>query len=424
MRILMATYWYLPHVGGVNTYVNVLRKELLKQGHQVDVLAHDTERNENIYLLNSGKYIKKDKVKDLVYKKVYDYYERYQPYVEPWVRWREIERYTYELCASLFNLDQYDLIHTQDIISTRAISRVKPVGVAHVATIHGLLATEHIIAGDITSKKSLPWAYVCAEEYYGATSADQTILPTHWLKKMLMRKSFGVPDDRLTVIPYGMEVANFLAKAKSPTYEYIPFTEPNKTILICPARLVPVKGHRYLLEALAKLKQKRNDFVCWLVGGGDLYYELVALSHQLNIHDVVHFLGDRKDVPQLISHSHIVVLPSVQDNHPFTVMEAQVAGKLIVASQTGGIPEMIEDQKTGILFPNRDSDQLAEKLDLVISDPELRNRIAANGRKWGVQRWSPTTLLNNTMEIYRKALHSAKKGEYNEHLSQEENLKN
>ena len=55
MRILFATYWYLPHVGGVNTYVNVLRKELIKAGHEVDVFAHHPDM-EKLYIVNSGKY--------------------------------------------------------------------------------------------------------------------------------------------------------------------------------------------------------------------------------------------------------------------------------------------------------------------------------------------------------------------------------
>lgn len=401
MKILLVTYWYLPHVGGVNTYINVLRSELIKMGHEVDVLAHHTEKNDKVYMLTTGKYVEKSKIKDIVYNKVFNYYEKHQPSVGHWIRWREIERYSFELAISLFDLSQYDLIHTQDIISTRAVARIKPAHIPLVATIHGFLATEHIIAGDITSKESIPWKYVLAEEYYGATSSLKTIVPTDWLKNLLTHKSVNVPSNHLTTIPYGMDINEFLTKYESPAAGYIPFNT-NKTVFICPARMVPVKGHHILLHALAKLKEKRNDFTCWLIGSGPLLYKMQNLANQLNLQEHVHFLGDRNDVPQLLKQSDVLVLPSVQDNHPFTIMEAQVAGKLVIASDAGGIPEMVKDGYSGLLFPVKDSSQLARLLYSALDDPLRRNEIALQGMKWGHKQWAPSTLANRTLEVYRQ----------------------
>lgn len=401
MKILLVTYWYLPHVGGVNTYINVLRNELIRMGHEVDVLAHHTEKNDKVYMLTTGKYVEKKKIKDIVYNKVFNYYEKHQPSVDHWIRWREIERYSFELAVSLFDLSQYDLIHTQDIISTRAVARVKPDHIPLVATIHGFLATEHIIAGDITSEKSIPWKYVLAEEYYGATSSLKTIVPTDWLKNLLTHKSVNVPSSHLTTIPYGMDINEFLTKYESPAAGYIPLST-NKTVFICPARMVPVKGHRTLLNALAKLKEKRNDFTCWLIGSGPLLYKMQNLANQLNLQEHVYFLGDRNDVPQLLKQSDVLILPSVQDNHPFTIMEAQVAGKLVIASDAGGIPEMVKDGYSGLLFPVKDSSQLARLLYSALDDPLRRNKIALQGMKWGHKQWAPSTLANRTLEVYHQ----------------------
>lgn len=408
MRILIATYWYLPHVGGVNTYVNVLRKELMAAGHQVDVLAHHPDM-QKYYIVHSGRYLTKAKIKQVVYDNVLKYFETSQPYVDDWIRWREIERYSFELAAISFNLKQYDLIHTQDIISTRALSRVKPPNVPLVATIHGLLAIEHMLSGDVTSKQSLPWKYVCKEEYYGATSATKTMVPTSWLKRKLSEPDYGVPPKLLHTVPYGMDIQQFLRKYNAPPSSYVPMVESGKTVLICPARLVPVKGHRYLLEAIYRLKQKRNDFVCWLIGNGPLYSEMVSLASSLGITDVVHFFGDRDDVPQLLRQSDILVLPSVQDNHPFSIMEAQVAGKLVVASNAGGIPEMVSHKKTGFIFASSNSDDLASKLNYVLSHPTLAKQVAVQGHRWGLHRWSLSTLLKNTMGIYLSALEKVRK---------------
>jgi hypothetical protein len=118
-----------PHVGGVNSYVNVLRKELMKAGHQVDVQAHHPDM-QKFYTVHSGKYLVKEKSKQVVYLNVLTYYKTNHPYVDQW----ENVQYSYELAAVSFNLNQYDSIHTQDIISTRALSRVKPRNVPLVAT--------------------------------------------------------------------------------------------------------------------------------------------------------------------------------------------------------------------------------------------------------------------------------------------------
>lgn len=400
MNILLATYWYLPHVGGVDVYVNILRKRYEQMGHRVDVLAHHPHM-EKIYMQNTGETVEKSGLKDLVYEKVYEYYETHFPHVDPWIRWREIERYVFELAALYFGLNHYDLIHTQDIISTRAIHRVKPRHVKHVATIHGLLANEHVIAGDIGSKDSLAWKYAAAEEYYGSTSADGTILPTQWLHGELTH-NFQVPQRNLHIIPYGMDIDDFLSKSVLEP-EGVTLL-PDKKYLICPARLVPVKGHQYLLEALARLKETRDDFVCWIVGSGDLGQSLKQTARQLGLDQHAVFLGARSDVPALMKRAHITVLPSVQDNLPFTVMESQIMGVPVVASRTGGIPEMIRHGETGILFETKNSAELATYLELLLSNDELRYRIGEESRKWGLEHWSPSTLVQRTWAVYEQAL--------------------
>lgn len=404
LRILFATYWYLPHIGGVNTYINVLRKELINEGHHVDVLAHHTENNDKIYMLTTGQYVEKGKILNELYNSIFNYYEKKMPYVKNWIRYREIERYAFEYAASQFNLDQYDLIHAQDIISTRALKRVKPPNVPLISTIHGLLATEHVVNGSITSRNSISWRYVVAEEYYGATSAEKTIVPTNWLKNSLSKRPFNVLNKNIHTIPYGIDIEQFSEKFHSPSNEPLPEIDENKTIFICPARLVKVKGHKYLLEAMANLKQTRKDFVLWIVGDGPLSGKLKDLSNKLDIDDVVNFLGYRTDVPQLLKLSDILILPSVQDNQPFSIMEAQIGGKLVVASEAGGIPEMINDGETGFLFPRRNSLALTKKLEYILSKPQITEKVAIQGQKWGLNQWSSKTLLEKTKKIYIQAL--------------------
>ncbi len=402
VNVLLATYWYIPHVGGVDTYIGLLKKRFEKLGHHVDILAHHPDMTK-IYMVNTGETLEKSKIKDIVYDKVYEYYEKNFPRVDEWIRWREIERYTYELASVAFGLRRYDIIHTQDIVSTRAIHRVKPPNVRHVATIHGLLASEHIIAGDIESKESLKWSFVSAEERYGAVSADETILPTEWLLRELTG-NFGVPHRGLHVIPYGMDSARFLRANKEEPRDVT--IDPKQKYIVCPARLTPVKGHQYLLEALSRLKDVRHDFVCWIVGDGQSETMLKDMARSLELGRHVVFLGARKDVGALLRNAYATVLPSVQDNLPFVIMESQVTGTPVVASAVGGIPEMIQHGRTGLLFENKNSVQLFEMLNMLLSDPHLRASLSANGRNWGASQWSVDTLVGKTLRVYDKAMSS------------------
>ncbi|MCP2789043.1 glycosyltransferase, partial [Salmonella enterica subsp. enterica serovar Typhimurium] len=74
----------------------------------------------------------------------------------------------------------------------------------------------------------------------------------------------------------------------------------------------------------------------------------------------------------------------------------------------GGIPEMVQDRKTGFLFASKNSDDLANKLDYVLSNPKLRREVADQGRRWGLYQWSQQTLYENTVRIYHSALEAMK----------------
>jgi glycosyltransferase involved in cell wall biosynthesis len=396
VKILLATYWHLPHVGGVSTYVYDLRRKLERMGHEVDILAHYPDM-QKYYMPNNGKFLEKQKVRDLIYEKVLGFYNQHLPQVDPWIRWREIERYCYETAATFFNLTKYDLIHTQDIISTRALWRVKPMHVPLIATIHGCLATEYLISGEIQERNTLPWTYAAAEEYYGATSTDVTIVPTEWLRNLYVEE-FNIPGDHLKVIPYGMDIDLFLQRM-----DHRPSLErpSDKKVLACSARLVPVKGHKHLLDALAKLRDERTDWICWIIGNGPLRKELEQQSNQLNLENHVIFLGNREDVPSLLKQSDVVVLPSLQDNHPFAIMEAQVAGKPVVVSDAGGIPEMVEHGQTGLVSPAGDTELLYQNLKTILLDENLYRRISERARERAMVQWDMKTMVTRTVDVYK-----------------------
>lgn len=398
----------MPHVGGVNTYLQLLRKELERRGHRVDLLAHDSGMR-RLHLQSGdpgrdGRSIVKSRLRDNVHGEIFGYYDRELPHVDAWIRMREIERYTFELAAATFELEAYDVIHTHDIVSTRALSRVKPSRAPLIYTLQGLLASVHRLSGDVPDTSGLRWSYIAAEEHYGTTSADHVIATSRWLWNEL-HNSFGVPAARLSaVVPYGMDADAFLGRMNCPPESPAPPASGGRHVILCPARLCVEKGHATLIEALGILKESRGDFVCWIVGDGPLRGELEAYCRKQGVADRVVFTGNRSDVPALLKLADVMVMPSIEDNLPHAVMEAQIAGKAIVASNGGGLPEMIEHGKTGLLFEKADGADMARKLSLALDDARLRRRLGEQAKSYGVRQWSVKLLGERTLQVYEKAI--------------------
>ena len=128
----------------------------------------------------------------------------------------EMSYYYFELAASYLNLEYYDLIHAQDIFSTRLLSRVKPKNTPLVASIHGCIATEYLIQKHNSSStthlskinQDFGWKYAHWQENIGSSSSDKTIVATQWLKDLLIN-DFNVGEKQLTIIPYAQDIAEF-----------------------------------------------------------------------------------------------------------------------------------------------------------------------------------------------------------------------
>lgn len=394
MKVLLATYWAYPHTGGVFTYLNILLSSLMERGHEVELLAQHPSLTK-YYLLKNGLHIDKKHFLLIAEKEVKLRFKREQIKPTPWVLWRETEKLAFELVCRTLRLQHYDVIHTQDIISTFVCSRTKPAHVPLVSTIHGCLATEWIASNEMAARSQMEQEYLSIEEYYGAISADFLILPSHWLSTSL--KAFQVHHPRSYVIPYGINQKE-IEKISGASYAV------NSIIVVCPARLVAIKGQTYLLKALRMLADVRSDIMCWLIGDGVMRHDLEQQAAVLGLQQHVKFWGNRHDVLQLISQADLVVLPSLQDNQPFSIIESQSLGKPVIASNVGGIMEMIEDGVNGQLVEPGNAQQLFEKLRLLMENTELRKKQSREAKNHALRIWNDALMLDQTLEIYQKSL--------------------
>ncbi|MCY9694374.1 glycosyltransferase family 4 protein [Paenibacillus alginolyticus] len=403
MRILLATHWLIPHVGGVWAFMEQLKNRLEALGHVVDLLGNSPDYLK-FHIVNRNQEIAKAHFLPMLETKLS---ASNQPHLSrsSIVRYYELERYCMELSAAYFGLEQYDLIHTQDVLSTRSISRVKPRHTAHVAHIHGCVATEMMLHYQLNpylgiGEHSPEWKYFRSLEHYGASSCDITVTSTHWMRNLLVQE-FGVPSEQITVFQYGFDSHSFAAKIGQGT----PVQRPvGKKVIICPARLVFIKGINVLISALAKLKEIRQDWVCWIVGDGDMRETLEQLSFRLGLQGDVFFLGRRDDVPALLHISDIFVHPCLQDNQPYSVVEAQFAGLPAVVSNGGGLPEMVENGKTGLVSPVGDPDSLCANIASLLQNDAYRKELGDNAKVWAQSHWSMDQMVNRVLEVYEKAM--------------------
>lgn len=154
-------------------------------------------------------------------------------------------------------------------------------------------------------------------------------------------------------------------------------------------RLDPIKGFDTLIDALALLKQRNVAFRCRLVGAGELENDLKARARARDVANHIEFTGVRGQdaVRAWMAESEIFVMPSQiaadgnRDGIPVALMEAMASGCAVVGTRVSGIPELIEDQRDGLLVEARQPQQLADALQRLLADAELRRRLADQGRR-------------------------------------------
>lgn len=391
MRVLLVTIFSYPPKGGLGMYMQELKKGLEKAGHKVDIFARNESGDYGID--NRGqdvnKQIKKDR-KRINEKLTLIGDVKIDPYITT------LQERISMLTASLkfISMNEYDLIHAQDIASAYAVQMLKPKHVPLILTLHGCVTAEWLYLG-IIKKGSPGFSFISSIESQVIQKSNHTIVPSKWQKNLFKRCQ--VSTDKMSVVHNGLDIKSFLKEMKKQSDIKKP---DHKRVILCTGRLEGIKGQQCLLESLAKLKKKRSNWVCWIVGHGKNEKSLKQQCKQLRLRNRVKFLGRRHDVPALLNEADIFVLPSLQENYPYSLMEAQVAGKAIIASDVGGISEMVRHKKNGLLSSPGDSGELYKKINKVLKDQRLQSRLAKKAASWGREHLSLDKMMEQVLAIY------------------------
>lgn len=217
-------------------------------------------------------------------------------------------------------------------------------------------------------------------------------------------RSDGVPDQRIVVVPNFVEDDAFTTPRADEIGQRragwgIDSLGP---VVGCVARLRPEKGQATLLRAAARLVDRWPNLTVVLVGDGPEETALRALAAELGVADRVCFTGHQPNRPNPHVLFDISVLASDHEGFPNTIVEAMAAGRPVVASNVGGVPDAVRHQETGLLTPARDPGAVASAIARLLERPNWAAALGARGRDLARQQFTRTPVLDQLTALYRE----------------------
>jgi glycosyltransferase involved in cell wall biosynthesis len=208
----------------------------------------------------------------------------------------------------------------------------------------------------------------------------------------------GVEPERIRVIHDKTDPKPFegVVRAQQPHAE--------RMVVGVAAVLEERKGHRFLLEAARKLKARGCRVIYRIAGEGSLRTELEQTAVRLGLQEEVEFLGFVSDMPGFFSSVDVVVLPSLLEGLGVSVLEAMAAGKAVIASRVGGLPEVVIDGATGFLVTPRDVEGLADAIAKLAGDRLLFHDMGQNGKERLVKNFTLERMARQNEDYYYELL--------------------
>ena len=179
----------------------------------------------------------------------------------------------------------------------------------------------------------------------------------------------------------------------------------DKPIIGTIGRLSTLKGYFVLLDSFAQIKKTTPDIHLVIIGEGELLHKLLNYKDRLNLNGAVQFLGSRNDVPELLQTMDIFVMSSLSEGLPLVLLEAMASNIPVVATRVGGIPEVVEDKKNGLLVPPGDSKSLAHAISTLLCNPSLGQQLASNALRKVNFEYSAEAMVQEHEKLYDRTYH-------------------
>ncbi len=388
MKVLLATQQVIPHEGGLSTHMVDLAAGLERLGHEVRLIHGGQASGSGLARIGRMAASLGD--------------------LDRYVCWSmgALLRRLGGLLLREIEAFAPDLVHCHDPYAAATVAGVIGSGSPPVVeTVHGPALYEAQMGNSIRGPRHRNFILDCEQR---AFAAARRLIAVDSGQAAILRNDYGVDGSRITVIFNCVNVAEVrrLAAADSPLRPVEPF-------FLVPRRLVPKTGVRYAIEALARMQQTNVRLV--IAGQGPLRGELEALANSLGLAGRTRFLGSvpRAQLLPLFPRAAAVIVPSVPESGvveatSLAVTEAMAAGTIPIASNIGGLAELIQNEQTGLLVPPADPGALAAAMAKALGDSPLRRRLLGGAKEKVEADYDTHAWLEKTIAVYRQALAEAR----------------
>jgi glycosyltransferase involved in cell wall biosynthesis len=297
-----------------------------------------------------------------------------------------------QIPAIIRTLRQYDIkvVHTHASFAGRLAAKLSG-GTCVIYTRHRL---DGPAAGGRSRLLSLVDSCTC----------DRVVAVSQAVREDLIRQ--GVEDRKIALIYNGIDLSKFQPQLTG---------EPpagQKPVIGLVGRLEPEKGHRCFLEAARILLQQHGDCRFQIVGGGSLEQELRDFACGLGIAGQVEFLGLREDIPGLLAQMSVVALPSLTEAMPLSLVEAMSMGKPCVASNVGGVKEILVDRENGLLVEPDNPGVLAASIAWLLEHQEQARRMGGAAARTAAERFDARVMTEQLTRLYLECVREKAKRQY------------
>ena len=235
-------------------------------------------------------------------------------------------------------------------------------------------------------------------------NVDAIIAISEGVKKVLVEG--GVDPENVEVISSGIDFSSFEEDSSALTskdYLHREFSFAVDDYLVgIVAHLADHKGHQYLIQATKILKQQAPKIKTIIVGEGPLSMELDRQAKELDVEDIIFFLGFRKDIPKILSSLDLFVLSSHLEGMGSSILDAMASRLPVVATKVGGIPEVVIHGETGLLVPPRNPSALARAILMLYSNKTLASRLGQKGYELVHRKFSAEAMADKVVRLYEK----------------------
>jgi glycosyltransferase involved in cell wall biosynthesis len=266
---------------------------------------------------------------------------------------------------------------------------------------YGLLASGHVPS--VTTNHNWLTAHWKLKLYCFLDSLwirffDRIIAVSNEVKKDLLR--YKIPEDKIRVIDNGIALKRFEKLVETNKMKNQLGFDENIRIIGTIGSLVIEKGHIYLLEAARQILDVVKDLKFLIIGDGPLRKPLEEKSEELGINKDVIFMGQRKDIPELLMAMDVFVLPSIKEGLPIALLEAMASKRPVIATRIGAIPNVIENKDIGVLVEPKDISGLQDAIMNLLNDPGRMNLLARKGFDRVCRDFCSDEMAKNYLKLY------------------------